>query len=202
MENGAERKIEASRARHLRELATLFLKLGVIGFGGPAAHIAMMEDEVVRRRGWVSREKFLDLLGATNVIPGPNSTEMAIHLGHVRAGFAGLLVAGACFILPAMLIVTGCAWAYVRFGKLPQAEGILYGVKPVVIAVVLQALCSLGRAALKTKPLTVAGLLAAALSAAGVNELIVLFGTGLVIAASRGMVRRTTGTPLPGVVPT
>src|SRR5882762_8236841 len=182
--SGPEQGADDSRARRLRELAALFLKLGLIGFGGPAAHIAMMEDEVVRRREWLSREQFLDLLGATNLIPGPNSTELAIHVGHVRAGWRGQLLAGGCFILPAMLIVTGCAWVYVRFGALPQAEGILYGVKPVVIAVVLQALCSLGRAALKTKPLTVASLLAAALSAAGVNELIVLFGTGLVISAS------------------
>src|SRR5213079_2689485 len=124
----------------LIELAQLFLKLGTIGFGGPAAHIAMMEDEVVRRRGWLSHEKFIDLVGATNLIPGPNSTELAIHIGHARAGFPGLLVAGACFIIPATLIVTACAGAYVRFGTLPQAEGILYGVKPVIIAIVLQAL--------------------------------------------------------------
>ena len=106
-----------SRSDRLQELAWLFLKLGTIGFGGPAAHIAMMEDEVVRRRAWLSHEKFIDLVGATNLIPGPNSTEMAIHIGHTRAGFQGLLVAGACFILPATLIVTACAWAYVRFGR-------------------------------------------------------------------------------------
>src|SRR6266508_2668690 len=103
----------ANRAS-LRELALLFLRLGTTAFGGPAAHIAMMEDEVVRRRRWLTREEFLDLLGATNLIPGPNSTELAIHVGHVRAGWAGLVVAGTCFILPAVGIVTGCAWAYVR----------------------------------------------------------------------------------------
>ena len=135
----------------LAELARLFLKLGTVAFGGPAAHIAMMEDEVVRRRGWLSREEFLDYLGATNLIPGPNSTEMAIHIGRTRAGWPGLLVAGVCFILPAALIVTGVAWAYVRFGGLPAALGILAGVKPVVIAVVLQALWGLGRAALKSR---------------------------------------------------
>ena len=129
-----------SRSARLNELAWLFLKLGTIGFGGPAAHIAMMEDEVVRRRGWLSHEKFIDLVGATNLIPGPNSTEMAIHIGHSRAGFPGLLVAGACFILPATLIVTACAWAYVRFGALPQVDGILHGVKPVIIAIVLAVL--------------------------------------------------------------
>src|SRR5438094_9563390 len=124
------------RRTTLTELAALFLRLGATSFGGPAAHIAMMEDEVVRRRGWLSRAEFLDLLGATNLIPGPNSTEMAIHVGWRRAGWAGLLVAGACFILPAAVIVTVLAWAYVRFGTLPAAEGLLYGAKPVIIAVV------------------------------------------------------------------
>src|SRR6266446_1780841 len=133
------------RALRLRQLARLFLRLGTIAFGGPAAHIAMMEDEVVRRRQWMTREQFLDLLGATNLIPGPNSTEMAIHIGHVRAGMPGLIVAGASFILPAVLIVTAIAWAYVRYRTLPVAGAILYGVQPVIIAVVLQALWGLGR---------------------------------------------------------
>lgn len=169
----------------LRELALLFLRLGATAFGGPAAHIAMMEDEVVRRRRWLTQEAFLDLLGATNLIPGPNSTEMAIHIGHHRAGWAGLLVAGSCFILPATLIVGVIAWAYVRFGQLPQAEGLLYGVKPVVLAIVVQAVWRLGRSALKTRLLVVAGVSAAALNFLGVNELIVLFGTGLVVAVVR-----------------
>src|SRR5688572_21083107 len=117
----------------LAEVALLFLKLGTTAFGGPAAHIAMMEDEIVRRRQWVTREEFLDLLGATNLIPGPNSTELAIHLGHRRAGWPGLLVAGACFILPAFCIVLAIAWAYQQYRTLPVAEGLLYGVKPVVI---------------------------------------------------------------------
>jgi chromate transporter len=168
------------RAQRLGELAALFLKLGVIGFGGPAAHIAMFEDEVVRRRGWLTHQEFLDLLGATNLIPGPNSTEMAIHVGHKRAGFAGLVVAGACFILPAMLIVMACAWAYVRFGSLPQAQGILHGVKPVIIAVILQALWRLGRTALRTPVLTCVGVMAAALSFAGLNELLLLLVGGVV----------------------
>ena len=128
------------RGNRLGELAGLFLKLGTIGFGGPAAHIAMMEDEVVRRRNWVTREEFLDLLGACNLIPGPNSTEMALFLGQRRAGLGGLVVAGVCFILPAMLIVIACGWGYTRFGKLPEVTAILYGVKPVIIAIVLQAL--------------------------------------------------------------
>jgi len=130
----------------LGELALLFLKLGATAFGGPAAHIAMMEDEVVRRRAWLSREEFLDLLGATNLIPGPNSTEMAIHIGVRKGGWPGLLVAGSCFILPAALLVTVIASVYVRYGALPESAGVLYGVKPVIIAVVLQALWGLGRA--------------------------------------------------------
>jgi len=169
---------EPAAASRLVELARVFLRLGATSFGGPAAHIAMMEDEVVRRRGWLSRDEFLDLLGATNLIPGPNSTEMAIHVGHRRAGWIGLLVAGVCFVLPAMTIVWALAWAYVRFGRLPEAAHLLYGVKPVIIAVVLQALWGLGRSALKNRGLFVAALIAAALSAAGVDELLILFGTG------------------------
>src|SRR5512144_2964291 len=132
----------------LRGLALLFLGLGTTAVGGPAAHVAMMEDEVVRRRGWMTREEFVDLLGATNLIPGPNSTEMAIHVGHRRAGFPGLAVAGAAFILPAAPIVGALSWAYVRFGQLPAADGLLRGVKPVVVVVVLQALVRFGRTAL------------------------------------------------------
>jgi chromate transporter len=166
----------------LGELARLFLKLGTVAFGGPAAHVAMMEDEVVRRRGWLSREEFLDYLGATNLIPGPNSTELAIHIGFARAGWRGLLVAGSCFILPAALLVGTIAWAYVRFGALPAVQGVLYGVKPVVIAVVLQALWRLGRAALKTRALAALGAAAAIAVAVGANELLVL-AAGAIIAA-------------------
>jgi len=171
----------------LREIALLFLKLGTIAFGGPAAHIAMMEDEVVRRRRWLTHEEFLDYLGATNLIPGPNSTELAIHIGHARAGWPGLLVAGACFILPATLIVGAIAWAYVRFGALPAAVGILYGVKPVVIAVVVQALLGLGRAALKTRGLIILGVVAVVAASVRVNELVILFGAGAVMVAARGI---------------
>jgi chromate transporter len=170
-------------ATTLSELALLFLKLGTLGFGGPAAHIAMMEDEVVRRRRWLTREKFLDLLGATNLIPGPNSTELAIHIGHRQAGWPGLIVAGVAFILPAALIVTAFAWAYVQFGKLPETAAILYGVKPIIIAVVLQALLGLGRTAVKTRWLAAIGLAALVLSFLRVNELVVLFGAGLLTAA-------------------
>ena len=166
----------------LRELVWLFGKLGFTAFGGPAAHIAMMEDEVVRRRGWMTHERFLDLLGATNLIPGPNSTEMAIHIGHARAGWPGLVVAGLAFIVPAVVIVTAIAWAYVRYGALPEVTSVLYGVKPVIIAVVVQALWGLGRTAIKTRVLAAVGIAALAASLAGVNELAVLVAAGFVVA--------------------
>jgi chromate transporter len=172
-------------ARPLAELAGLFLKLGTISFGGPAAHTALMEEEVVRRRKWLTAAEFLDLVGATNLIPGPNSTELAIHIGHRRAGWPGLIVAGACFILPAMLIVSVIAWAYVRFGTLPEASALLYGVKPVIIAIVVQALWNLGKSAMKTKLLAAAGIIAATACFFGVNELLVLFGCGFVLLAIR-----------------
>jgi chromate transporter len=168
----------------LSEIALLFLKLGTTAFGGPAAHIAMMDEEVVRRRRWLSEQEFLDYLSAVNFIPGPNSTEMAIHIGHRRAGWPGLVVAGSCFIFPAAILVGILAWAYVRWGALPQAAGLLYGVKPVVIAVVLQALWKLGRSAVKTVWLAVVAILSLALAAAGVNELVVLIiGGALGLAA-------------------
>ncbi len=169
----------------LRELAWLFGKLGFTAFGGPAAHVAMMEDEVVRRRGWLTREAFLDLVGATNLIPGPNSTELAIHIGHARAGWPGLVVAGLCFILPAAFIVTGIAWAYVRFGTLPALAGVLYGVKPVIIAVIVQALWSLGKTAVKSYLLGAVAMAALAASLAGVNELVVLLVAGALVAGTR-----------------
>ncbi len=181
---------DRERSTSLWKLALLFLRLGTTAFGGPAAHIAMMEDEVVRRRAWMTRDEFLDLLGATNLIPGPNSTEMAIHIGHRQAGWMGLLVAGISFILPAVLIVTGFAWAYVRYGSLPQVTGILYGVKPVIIAVVLQALWSLGRAALKTRFLAAVGIAGVALTFLGINELLILFGGGVVVGVGRLIARQ------------
>jgi len=165
----------------LRDLALLFLKLGTIAFGGPAAHIAMMEDEVVRRRRWLTRDEFLDLLGATNLIPGPNSTELAIHVGHRQAGWPGLLVAGVSFILPAFFIVLAFAWAYVRFGSLPEVAGILYGVKPVIIAIVLQALWLLGRTAVKTKLVAIVGIAGVVLTFLGVHELLLLLAGGVAV---------------------
>jgi chromate transporter len=179
-----EREITQNKSAQtsLRDLAQLFLRLGTTAFGGPAAHIAMMQDEVVERRKWMTRDEFLDLLGAANLIPGPNSTELAIHVGHRQRGWPGLLIAGVCFILPAMVIVTLFAWAYVRYGSLPQVSGILYGVKPVIIAIVLQALWSLGRTAIKTKLLAIVFVVGAVLTVLGVHELLVLFGGGIIIA--------------------
>ncbi|QRK08732.1 chromate efflux transporter [Archangium violaceum] len=174
----------------LRELALLFLRLGTTAFGGPAAHVAMMEDEVVRRRQWLTREEFLDLLGATNLIPGPNSTELAIHIGHRRAGWSGLVVAGTCFILPAFLIVSAIGWVYTRFGQLPQVANLLYGVKPVIIAVVLQAIWGLTRGAAKTKLLAGVGVACAALGFLGVNELLLLVLAGGFVTLCRLVARR------------
>ncbi len=176
--SGADTRI---LGRRVKELARLFLKLGSIGFGGPAAHIAMLEDEVVRKRGWLTREGFLDLVGATNLIPGPNSTEMTIHIGLTRAGWRGLIVAGSCFILPAMVIVLSLAWVYVRFGSLPQVIWLLYGVKPVIIAIVVQALWSLGSTAVKGSLTGVVGAAVIGLSLLGMNEVLLLFAGGFVV---------------------
>src|SRR3984957_11111464 len=167
-----------SKRGSLKELALFFLRLGVTAFGGPAAHIAIMEDELVRRRKWLSREKFLDLLGASSLIPGPSSSELAIHIGYLRAGWMGLVVGGVCFILPAAVLVTCIAMVYVRFGHLPAVAAILYGVKPVVIAVILQALWGLGRTAVKNMTLAVAGLICVALILFGMNPVLTLFGAG------------------------
>jgi len=173
------------------EVARLFLKLGCTAFGGPAAHIAMMRDEVVGRRRWLDDQQFLDLLGATNLIPGPNSTEMAIHIGYVRAGWRGLVLAGALFILPAMLIVLALAWAYVQYGSLPQATWLLYGIKPVIVAVVLQALWSLSRTAIKGSLTGVVGVLALVLYFAGVNEIALIVLGGLIVLGAQTLSQNT-----------
>ncbi|WP_439632293.1 chromate efflux transporter [Gemmata sp.] len=183
---------ESPRAS-LRHVAVVFLRLGLTAFGGPAAHVAMMEEEVVRRRGWLTHAEFLDLLGATNLIPGPNSTEMAIHIGQRVAGWKGFAVAGLCFILPAALIVASLAWCYVAFRTLPPVAGLLYGVKPVLIAVVAQALWKLGRTAVRSRFLALVGAAAVVLAALGVHELAVLFGTGLVLATVRAARRDGDG---------
>ena len=185
----------------LRELAVLFLRLGTTAMGGPAAHIAMMEDEVVRRRRWMTHERFLDMLGICNLIPGPNSTEMAIHIGQLRAGFAGLVVAGACFILPAAAIVLAIAWMYVRFGTMPQAVGLLYGIKPVIIAVVLQALWGLGRTAIKSRLLAVIAIVSLAASILDVNEMVVLLGGGVVMLAIRAFEDRAAARATLAAIP-
>jgi chromate transporter len=171
----------------LRELALLFLRLGATAFGGPAAHIAIMQDEVVKRRKWLTEERFLDLLGATNLIPGPSSTEMAIHIGWERRRWRGLVVSGLAFILPAMLITMALGWAYVRFGSIPVAGWLLYGVKPVILGVVFQAIFSLAPKAARTTWLRVLGALAAILAALSVNELAVLFGAGAVSVIASAM---------------
>ncbi|HEX8992609.1 MAG TPA: chromate efflux transporter [Anaerolineales bacterium] len=174
--------MQPSRTQRLREVAGLFLKLGFTAFGGPAAHTALMHKEIVERRRWLSDQEFLDLMGATYLIPGPNSTEMAIHVGYLRAGWPGLITGGLCFLTPAMLIVLGLAWAYVRFGSLPQAQGLLYGIKPVVIAIIVQAIWTLGRRAAKTMILAAAGIAILALYFfAHINEIALLFGGGLAI---------------------
>ncbi|HKV44634.1 MAG TPA: chromate efflux transporter [bacterium] len=168
----------------------MFLKLGVIAFGGPAAHVAMMRREVVDRRGWIGDQEFLDLFGAANLIPGPSSTEMAIFLGYVRAGWPALILAGTLFILPAMLIVMALAWAYVRFGSLPQSEWVLYGIKPVIIAIIVQALWRLSKTALKDwllGGLTIAVIL---LYVRGGNVVDLLVGAGAFIAIVHGARRR------------
>lgn len=166
--------------RNFAEVARLFLRLGFTAFGGPAVHIAMMQDEVVRKRGWMTDQHFLDLVSATNLIPGPNSTEMTMHVGHERAGKRGLVVAGACFILPAVLITSLLAWAYQRYGKLPQVAPFLYGIKPAILAVVVAAAVRLGRKAFSNATLWAVGVLCAIACIAGANEIAVLFSAALV----------------------
>jgi chromate transporter len=183
----------------LVEVAGLFLRLGLTAFGGPAAHVALMRREVVQRRRWLDEQRFLDLIGACNLIPGPNSTELAIHLGYLRAGWPGLLVAGVLFIVPAMLSVLALAWAYVTYGSLPVVEWLLYGIKPVIIAVVAQALWGLGRAAMKGLLLVAVALGALGLYLVGANEIAILFGGGLLVLLVRGFLPRA-GSQVGGLV--
>ncbi len=181
---------ETSQRRQLAEVIQLFLRLGFTAFGGPAAHIAMMREEVVRRRHWITDERFVDLLGITSLIPGPNSTEMAIYLGYLRAGWPGLLLGGVCFIGPAMLIVLMLAWAYVTYGALPEVGWLFYGIKPVVVAIIAQALWGLSRTVLKAPWPIALALLVLALYLLGVNTLILLLGGGLLFAFLRALQRR------------
>ncbi len=171
----------------LWELAIVFAKLGAIAFGGPAAHIAQIELEIVQRRQWLSREKLLDLLGVTNLIPGPNSTELTIHIGLEQAGWQGAIVAGVCFITPAMLLVWGLAIAYVEYQTIPAVGWLLYGVKPVIIAIIAQALWKLGRSALKNIPTWSVGILVLALYFLKINEIALMLGAGLVISLVRNL---------------
>jgi chromate transporter len=164
----------------LTQVAKLFLKLGITGFGGPVAHIAMIEDEVVKRRQWLTQEHFLDLLGVTNLIPGPNSTEMAIHIGYIYAGWLGLIVAGVCFIFPAVLITGLFAYLYVNYGTLPQVAPILYGIKPVVLAIIMNAIWGLGKKAVKTQKLLVIAIAVGLITwFAKVNEIVALLLGGI-----------------------
>jgi chromate transporter len=190
----------SNRQPSLAELALVFLKLGATAFGGPAAHIAMMEDEFVRKRHWITEAEFLDRLAAASLIPGPSSTEVAIFIGQAKRGWAGLLIAGCCFIVPAALLVALIAAVYVRFGSLPQVAGILYGIKPAVIAIILQALWSLSRSAVKSKVLAVIGVLAVVLNGFGVSPLIVLAIAG--IASGAGAWFKRQGDVSFAVVPT
>src|SRR5271157_2852869 len=163
----------------LPEIAREFLRLGFEAYGGPAAHIAMMEERFVRQRRWVTRERFVDLVGAVNLLPGPSSTELAIYLGEIRGGVAGLILAGACFILPAAVLVVALAWVYVRFGTVPQMAGLLFGIKPVVVALIAQAIWNLGRTALKSAALAILAISVVALAAWGVHALLLLIGAGV-----------------------
>ena len=165
--------------KNLKEVATVFFKLGCFAFGGPAAHISMMEQEVVEKRKWMTKEHFLDLIGVTNLIPGPNSTEMTMHCGHERAGKAGLFVAGLAFIIPAIVITGVLAWAYTTYGELPNIKPFIQGIQPTVIAIILAAVITLGKKALKTFELGVIGIITMALCLVGVNEIIALIGVGI-----------------------
>lgn len=169
------------RHRRYREIATVFLHLGIVAFGGPAAHIAMMEEELVQKRKWVAREQFMDFLGATNLIPGPNSTEMALHLGFTRGGLAGLVISGVCFILPAALSVLVLAVLYARHGQVRELTGVMDGIKPVVMAVILQALLRLGKTVIKGPLALGAAVLAVGLNLLGISEIPLLLLAGAIV---------------------
>ncbi|MBW4679604.1 MAG: chromate efflux transporter [Microcoleus vaginatus WJT46-NPBG5] len=190
--------MDSSAPHRLPQLAKVFFKLGAIGFGGPAAHIAMMEDEVVHRHKWLTREQFLDLVGATNLIPGPNSTEMAIHVGYIYAGWLGLIVAGICFIGPAVVITGAFAWAYVVYGQLPQVAPLLYGIKPAVIAIILGAIWKLGKTAVKSRKLLLIAVAVVVALFLGLNEVIALLLGGLLGMLWLRLAENGTGTGFNG----
>ncbi|HUI90550.1 MAG TPA: chromate efflux transporter [Anaerolineales bacterium] len=189
----------ALRRKRFREVAALFLRLGLTAFGGPAAHIAIMRDEVVTKRKWITEQEFLDLFGAANLIPGPTSTETAIYLGYRRVGWIGLVLAGVCFILPAMLIVLALSWAYVRYGTTSWASGILYGIMPVVMAIIAQALWGLGRKAVKNWWTGIIGLCAVISYVLGVNILVILLVAGSVVMIGEN-VQRIKVLPMAGIL--
>jgi chromate transporter len=183
-------------AHSLLEIAKEFLRLGFMAFGGPAAHVAMMDERFVRRLAWVPGEQFLDLVGAVNLLPGPSSTELAIYLGQVAGGLPGLLLAGACFILPAAILVVGFAWAYLQFGAVPQVAGLLFGIKPVVVALIAQAIWNLGKTALKNTSLAALAVLVVALAALGLPVLLLLIGAGvlwMVVRHGQTLAKTNTG---------
>lgn len=188
--------MKQEQTQNLGELARLFTRLGFTAFGGPAAHIAMMHDEIVVRRRWLTEQHFLDMVGATNLIPGPNSTEMAIHIGYERGGWRGLILAGLCFILPAALIVGVLAWLYVHYGQTVQGEALFYGIKPVIIAIVLQALIRLGQTAVKNRRMAVVGIVVLTLFLFGINELLLLLVGGLFVMGTTLVQQRSGQLPL------
>lgn len=194
----------ATRASQLREVVGVMLKLGTIAFGGPAVHVAMLRDEAVRRHGWLDEQEFLDLFGAVSVLPGPSSTQLAIVLSRRRAGWLGLVVGGACFIAPAMLIVLALAWAYTRYGTTPAGGGVLYGVEPVVVAIVAVALWQLAHSALKRRWFALLGVMAITAYFSGINVLLPLLVAGVVVSLVDNR-RRTGGlhalVPLAPLVP-
>jgi chromate transporter len=183
------------------EVVKLFLRMGFTAFGGPAAHIAIMHDEVVKRRKWLTEEEFLDLLGATHLIPGPNSTEMVIHIGYLRAGWAGLFLAGICFVLPATLIVLLLSWVYVRFGTMPQVGWLLYGIKPVIIAIIAQALWELGKKAFKTRLAAMVAVSVLGLYFLKINEIALLFAGGIAVMLALNFQRRRKPQLTPFLIP-
>lgn len=188
--------MEINKQSRLKEVAQVFFKMGIYAFGGPAAHIAMMEEEIVKKRKWMDHQHFLDLVGATNLIPGPNSTEMTMHCGHERAGVAGLFVAGICFIFPAVMITAVLAWLFVNYGELPAIAPFFIGIKPAVIALIVSSVYTLGKKALKGWELGTIGAIALILSLAGINEIIALLGAGLLGAIYFYIKSKPTITPV------
>jgi chromate transporter len=197
MNSGQHEQVEARG--DLAEIGWQFLRLGFIAFGGPAAHIALMEEEFVRRRAWLTRERFLDLVGAVSLLPGPSSTELAIYLGQIRGGLPGLIVAGAAFILPAVFLVVALAWAYLRFGAVPQVAGLLFGVKPVVVVLIAQAIWALGKTALRTVSLALLAAAIVVLSIFDIPALVLLIGSGIVwmVAKEAASIRTKSVAMLP-----